>query len=381
MTSSKNPSCIYCKSSKVIKHGKTSNGNSRYRCRSCGKTWVPEKAESVRPDISDIVEAYLNGRTYRDLVSIYHSSPLRINQKIREFMDGCPDWENYIDACVPIHEPRLVHLVGYEFSCSGDGAKDNRMFLALAVDGLSSLVIGFEIATEENSESWERLLARMLKRGFTCTTFMAKGSEAIEVAVKAVFPKSSLLITYHRAYRDNELCCCLSRFAVNNKLINDAVNAYDTFKNHNLVHYLEEINQKHMKEILFAYPEMFIKRLCARIDKKEKVRVEGLKSAFQARFEKFHMIKGDPYPLINAWIAKQMLSRLDIGFSRLSLYTQIPSSSSFKNYACGSKPEPLDLREDSPLLRTFVIEIAARGLQIPVFYYKCEMKLDKCSLL
>jgi hypothetical protein len=121
--------------------------------------------------------------------------------------------------------------------------------------------------------------------------------------------------------------------------------------------------------------------LCARIDKKEKIRVEGLKVSFQARFEKFHMIKGSPYPLINAWIAKQMLSRLDIGFSRLSLYTQIPSSGSFKNYACGSKPKPLDLREDSPLLRTFVIEISARGLQIPVFYYKCEMKLDKCSLI
>ena len=40
----------------------------------------------------------------------------------------------------------------------------------------------------------------------------------------------------------------------------------------------------------------------------------------------------------------------------------------------------MHLDDDSPLLKTFVIEIAARGLQLPVISAKCEMKLDKCSL-
>ena len=118
MSTENNPSCIYCKSVKVIKHGKTVTGNRRYRCRNCGKTWVLEKNETVRPDLSAIVEAYLSGRTCRDLVSIYHSSPLRINQKIREFLNGCPSWEEYLDACIKKHEPRLVYLIGRNFSCS-----------------------------------------------------------------------------------------------------------------------------------------------------------------------------------------------------------------------------------------------------------------------
>jgi len=49
---------------------------------------------NYRPDIADIVEAYLTGPTYRDLVNVYHSSPLRINQKIRDFLEGCPNWRN-----------------------------------------------------------------------------------------------------------------------------------------------------------------------------------------------------------------------------------------------------------------------------------------------
>jgi transposase-like protein len=105
-------SCPYCRSAKVIKHGTTSVGNTRFRCRNCGKTWVTERKDAGKPDISDVVEAYLNGRTCRDLVEVYHSSPLRINQKIREFLDGCPPWEEYLDSVVKKHEPRLIYLFG-----------------------------------------------------------------------------------------------------------------------------------------------------------------------------------------------------------------------------------------------------------------------------
>ena len=37
---SENKSCFHCQSSEVIKHG-SSNGNQRYRCKSCGKTFMP----------------------------------------------------------------------------------------------------------------------------------------------------------------------------------------------------------------------------------------------------------------------------------------------------------------------------------------------------
>jgi transposase-like protein len=380
MSTAKNPPCIYCKSTKVIKHGKTSNGNSRYRCRTCGKTWVLEKAETVRPNIADIVEAYLSGRTYRDLVSVYHSSPLRINQKIREFLDGCPNWEEYLDACVDAHDPRLIYLVDKEFSCACKGSKNNQMYLALAIDALSNIIVGYEIDSKKSSEIWMKLLDRMNCRGIQCPTFMSNGSRFIEEAVETIFPYSSLRITYHRSYRDNELLCCLARLAVNNKLINDAINAYESLKNTNFSRYLKKVNEQKLKDILFNNPEYFIKRLRQRMEQRPKMRVEGLINAFQTRFEKFHMLKDNPQPVINGWIARWMLSRLDTGFSRLSFYTQIPSSTSFKAFSCGNKPIELILKEDSPLLKSFAIEIAARGLQLPIFYFRCEMKLDKCSL-
>jgi len=380
MSIGKNPPCIYCKSFKVIKHGKTSNGNSRYRCRVCGKTWVLEKAETIRPDISDIAEAYLSGRTYRDLVAVYHSSPLRINQKIREFLEGCPHWEEYLDACVEKHEPRLIYLVGREFSCACRGSNNNRMYLAMAIDGLSSIVLGYEIDSKESNNVWLSLLDRMNCRGIVCPTFMGNGSRHIENAVETVFPYSSLRITYHRTYRDNELLCCLARLAVNSKLIADAVRAYDSLKNNNLSKYLKSLNEQRLKDILFNNPENFIKRLKERMEQRPRTRVDGLVTAFQTRFEKFHMLKDNPYPVINGWITRWMLNRLDVGFSRLSFYTQIPSSTTFKSFSCGNKPYILRLEEDSPLLKSFVIEITARGLQLPVFYFRCEMKLDKCSL-
>ena len=32
--------CPYCNSTRVIKHGRTSTNNPRYRCRYCKKKWV-----------------------------------------------------------------------------------------------------------------------------------------------------------------------------------------------------------------------------------------------------------------------------------------------------------------------------------------------------
>lgn len=380
MSNIKNPPCTYCKSNKVIKHGKTSTGNPRYRCRNCGKTWVLERNEPVRPDISDIAEAYLNGRTCRDLVSIYHSSPLRINQKIREFLGGCPNWEEYLDSCVKSHEPRLIYLIGKRFSCACEQADNNQMYLAVAIDALSSAVLGFEVGSSNNYDIWIHLLDRMNCRGIQSPSFMANGSKVIEDAVNTVFPFAALRISYHRAYRDKELSCCLSRLPINNKLINDAIEIYNTLDNKALIKYLSLYDKVKLQDILFSSQEDFIKRVRSRIEYRAKNRVDGFINSFQTRFEKFHMLKEDPKPVINGWIAKYNLSRLDFGFSRLSLYRQIPSTTSFKQFSCGINPSVLDINEESPLLKTFVIEVAARGLQLPVIFHRCEMKFDKCSL-
>ncbi len=376
----KNPPCIYCKSSKVIKHGKTITGNRRFRCLNCGKTWVLEKNEPIRPDLADITEAYLNGRTYRDLVSIYHSSPLRINQKIREFLDGCSHWEDYLDVSATHHEPRLINLVGRTFSCSTSGSINNTMFLAMAIDGLSTVILGYEIAKSDNKNVWLYLLDRLNCRGVICPSFISNGSRIIEESVKTIYPYANVRINYHRAYRDKEITCCIYRLQINNKLLNDALKIYNSLENSSLNKYLKNHNNKNFQELLFSSQGEFIKRVKERLENKQKTRVEGLSSIFQSRFEKFHMLKDDPQPIINGWIAKTMLQRLNIGFSRLSLYLQIPSVTTFKAFSCGNIPKQLDLSSDSPLLKTFIIDIAVRGLQLPIIFNKCEMKLDKCSL-
>jgi len=373
--------CIYCKSNKVIKHGKTSTGNKRYRCRNCGKTWVLEKNEIDRPELSLIVEEYLDGKTCRELVDVYHSSPLRINQKIREYLQGIPSWEEYFDTVTGNDkEYRLVYLVGKSFSCACKGSSNNSMFLTMAIDALSTVVIGFEIGMKDNYDTWIKMLSRMKTRGILPSTFMTNGSKHMEEAIQNVFPQSNLRIFYHKAYRDKELQCCLSRFPINNKLVNDAIKAYDTVQNQNLNRFLKRRYQKSLKGYILEKPEIFSKRLKERLDSRPKIRVEGLTSAFQTRFEKFHMLKDDPYPLINGWIAKWMTAPVLHGFSRLSFHTQLPSTINFKDFACGILPREFHLQDGSIELEAFIAEIAARSIHIPIFYSKCEMKIDKCSL-
>ncbi len=372
--------CIYCKSSKVIRHGTTSKGHKRYRCRNCSKTWIQERKDMNRPDISDVVESYLSGKTYRELVDTYKSSPLRINQKIREFLEGCPDWEDFLDACVINHDTKLVYLIGKNFSCSIPGSKNNTMYVAMAVEALSSMVLGFEIGLKDSRSVWQTLLTRLDKRGIFTQTFMTNGSKHIEEAVLSIYPDAHLRIYYHSAYRDQELMCCLNKLPINIKLINDALTSYESMNNQNLNNYLQKNFSINLNDFLQTNPELFTKRLKERLDSRPKIRIEGLTTAFQTRFEKFHMLKEDPYPLVNGWIAKTMISQLDSGFSRLTIYSQLPARSSFKLFSCGQKPVIIELEKDSAILKTFVIEIAARCIQVPIFYSKCNMTTDSCSL-
>lgn len=381
MVRTKNPRCIYCRSSKVIKHGKTLSGHSRYRCRVCGKTWVPDKKEKLRPDISDIVVSYLSGRTYRDLVKVYHSSPLRINQKIREFLEGVPNWEDFFDACTTKNKSNLILLLGKEFACACKNSDENRMYLAVAFDALSNAVIGYEIDTSNSCEVWNRLLKRLKLRGIKCPSFMTNGNKNIESSVESVYPRSSLKIIYHRSYRNRELQCCLSRSTVNNKLINDAINSFETLHNENLKNYLNKYKEHRFSQIIHQDSETYIKRLTEKMKRLPINATDEFWTLFQNRFEKFHMLKDDPFPVVNGWIAKYMLTNLDIGFNRLSLHNQIPSEITFKSFACGNKPKIVNLEEGSEKLHNFLFEIAANAVKMPIFYFNCEMKLDKCSLI
>jgi hypothetical protein len=372
--------CVYCKSKKIIKHGTTAVGSKRYRCRTCSKTWIDTKEAVQRPELWSIAKDYLDGSSCRDLVDVYHSSPLRINQKIREYLAGAPHWEDYLDAIVDKHDVRLVYLIGKKFSTNFDGNKENSMYLAMAVDMMSSLVLGYEIGTEDSMETWMYLLDRLNCRGIISPVFMYNGSQMIEPAVKTVFPFSNVRVFFHRAYRDNELKCCLSRVNFSDKLIFDSIKSYEGLKNNNLSNYLKRNFDYTFSDVLLNSKELVFKRLRERLENPNNIRAEGLMRNFQDRFEKFHMIKEDPHPIINGWIANKMMDKLQFGYSRIALYSRLPVSVNFSDFSCGNKPKINKIRKNDHNLKQFIIEVGIRSLQMPVFFSKCEMQLDKCAI-
>jgi hypothetical protein len=366
MKHTSNLSCPFCNSSRIIKHGKTSTNTQRYRCRYCKKTWIPSKLNKKGPDFGVLVEAYLSGYSYRDLRTIYPNSPTRINQKLREYLMGCAPWEEYLDACSPNHEARLIHLVGTKFNCSSKDSDENCMFLAMAIDALSTVVLGFEISQRESQDVWITLLDRLNCRKIICPTYMSYGSRMIEDSLRVVFPYAASFNNFTRAYYDKKLKNKLYHSIDSRKLILEAINSYESNKAYSFDHYLFIFKDKKMKNIVLNSQEQFINRLKERIAMRSLTRFEGLLAAFKKRFEKFHMIKFDPEPIINGWIAWWMLIPLPIGFSRLSLYLQQPVETHFKDFNCGTLPEPLKLPVDSPEMKTFIVELAVRSLHIPI---------------
>ena len=348
--------CPFCHSSRIVKHGRTSANTLRYRCLSCKRTWVKDGCSRPGPDLGALAESYLSGSSYRDLRSLYRSSPIRINQKLRE----------YLDACTPKHESRLIHLVGRKFKAKVNDSGEHSMYLALAIDALSTVVLGFEIGDCESENVWLSLLDRMNCRGFACPTFMSYGFKVVEDALKVVFPYSETLHNFTRTYYDKQLKEELSHSFDTRKLILEAVRDNINDGSCRLEDYLVIFKDKRMKQIVLNSKEYFLRRLQERMIQQPCTRFEGLLGAFEKRFEKFHMIKYDPYPVVNAWIAWWMLDPLPIGFSRLSLYLQCPCETHFRNFNCGTLPRPLQLPLDDPATRNFVVELAVRSLQIPV---------------
>lgn len=297
---------------------------------------------------------------------MYCTSPIRINQKIREYLAGCSSWEEYLDASTPKHEARLIHLVGEKIKANTGDALEHSVYVAMAIDALSTVVLGFEVGDCESTEIWISLLDRMNCRGFVCPTFMSYGFKVIEDALRVVFPYSVTLHNFTRTCYDRELKDELYHPDDMRRLILQAVTDQAGSGPCKLEDYLVIFKDKRMKQLVLESRECFVRRLRERMEQRSCTRFEGLLGAFRKRFEKFHMIKDDPFPIINGWIAWWMLEPLPIGFSRLSLYLQRPCETHFRNFNCGTLPEPLDLPADSPEMKTFVVELGVRSLQIPV---------------
>jgi len=370
--------CKYCSSSSTIKYGKTSKGTLRYKCKDCGKTWVNDSDKNAgKPPIYELVEQYLGGKSFRELVPFYKSSPLRINQKIREFLEETPHWEGYLDKVIGRHQPQIIYMMGESFSCQVKGENLNSKYLALAIDGISSMVIGYEIGDSNSKELWEKLIKRLKTRGIMTTTFFSSGALPIVNNVKKYYPDAVHRINFAKSYRNKEISCCLFKLPSKTKLILDVINMYNSLENKNLKDYLENQIGINFQKYISRNQGEFLEYLENRFDLTI-VRIENLTEEFKKRFDKFHMVKHDPWPLVNGWIAYNMLCNFNgENYNRLWLYGFLPKESNFELYSKNEKPDISYLKSEE--LKPFILELGYRILQLPMRVSHCELDIEQCA--
>jgi hypothetical protein len=221
--------CPSCQSEQIIKFGKTKSGSPRFKCKVCSKTWTESLKKKDKPPMHSIVGLYFDGKSTRDLVPIYKSSPHRINTKIREFLNDTPHWESYLDNKIPNLKSELIYLTGQNFSCNCEDDDCNNNFLAMAVDAHSSLILGYEISISNKDDVWDKLFARLSERNIKCNRFISNGDKTITDTIDTYFPDSSHQIAVVRSLRNKEISCCLDNNPKNSNLIEDIGEIYSFF--------------------------------------------------------------------------------------------------------------------------------------------------------
>lgn len=359
--------CIYCKGINYIKHGKTSTGNTRFRCKDCQKTWIDKASQYHKPEKHLIAEDYLRGESLRALVKKYQSSPLRLNQKIRTFLSALPRWEKYLDEAVPNITSKLILLSGKSFSCTSDSQNEtNQMYVAFAIDAVSSMVVSFEIGYESDLNVWNRLLKRLKKRNIVPENFMSIGSSEILTAVESQYAGVPHRLSLHKVEREKEISCTLKSTNFSKVLVNEAVSNYKLLDNQTLGKYLSSEFKMELYQCLSNNYSDFAECVNTNCSRNSKNRIDNLVDDFKKRFEKFHSLKEDPTPLVNAWIAHKMLEKTEMGFSRMELFAQTPLEADFGNYTKNILPIKIDLKDNLKQLNKFVCQMSARIVQIPM---------------
>jgi len=241
------------------------------------------------------------------------------------------------------------------------------------------MVIGYEVSDNDSQETWNYLIGRLKYRGIKTTSFMSNGNKYIENSIKEFYPESSHHISYLKAYREKELNCCLARLPIKTKLVNDAVNLYNFLDNQSLDSFLQTKHETNIKQILTSNCNDFLTCVEKNCGNNTQVRIDNLNEQFKERFEKFHMLKGNPIPLINGWLALKMIEPLEMGYNRVSLYLQLPTESSFDMFSNNIPPKIINEHIESERLKSFVLEFGARVLQLPISTFNCELKIELCS--
>jgi transposase-like protein len=370
-------SCFFCNSLNIVKHGKSNQGISRFRCKDCSKTFNNSTHTFRNENISEYCENYLKGSTLRNLAIQSHTSVIRLNKKIRTFLSTCPDWETYLDKNVLSKKLKVVYLSGKKFASRNNKDGSNYIYLATAIDALSSLVIGYEIGFEDSEIVWSKLISRLSLRNYECGQFVSNGNSNIENPLQEYYPNAYRKLNYGQLIRDKEINCCLTNLTWKRKLINDAISFYSSLKNQRLNSYLNTYYNTDFPTYISKNESNFLVYVNSKCDK-DKFHLDNFIEDFDIRFKKFRRLKENPLPIINGWIALKMMSNYEFGFNRLSLLNQIPSQSNFKNFTESKDNLSIKYPANSVLIRNFVFEIGVRTLRLPISPTKCELNLAYC---
>jgi transposase-like protein len=82
--------CPYCQGTDIVRHGTTSEGKQRYRCRECllgrGRTFLLEYTYAGQsPEVKQqIVDMALNASGVRDTARVLHVSPTTVLKELKK---------------------------------------------------------------------------------------------------------------------------------------------------------------------------------------------------------------------------------------------------------------------------------------------------------
>ena len=81
--------CPYCQATDIVRHGTTSDGKQRYRCRACperGRTFLLEYAYAGQsPEVKQqIVDMAMNASGIRDTARVLHVSPTTVINELKK---------------------------------------------------------------------------------------------------------------------------------------------------------------------------------------------------------------------------------------------------------------------------------------------------------
>jgi transposase-like protein len=92
--------CYHCGSEKVHKHGKTSNGKQRFKCRSCGRS-LRENPQGNGYDEErkeEILRAYHERASLRDLTRVFGVSRNTVSSWLKKSHSSAASGSNAIES-------------------------------------------------------------------------------------------------------------------------------------------------------------------------------------------------------------------------------------------------------------------------------------------